>query len=514
MTTRLSNSDLFANSYISNQWGSGYKLELDLTSESVIEDWKLDFNLPQGSTIRNAYGVELTDNGNNSYSISGTGSREVVKPGQTDKVVFIIDTNNSEAIVPQFQLDAPTSNDSKITTDSEIVKDWKGGYKLEVDISSQDNANDWQLDFNLPQGRTIRDAYGVELTDNGSGSYSISGKGNLEDLQVGERAKAVFIINDSNQKAIVPQFTASTNNLMGATLGEPISAPAPAPQVDSTSSNSPAPATNDNNLMGSTISEPISAPAKLSSNAISVGFENHSSGTSYTNSAQSKDWDVDWSYQMDKYGTISNSESRSGDNSLQMMYPANAQSNAGAKWVVPNQKEYYLSYWVKFDNDFDFDGDKYSGGKLPGLGSGDLASGGNKPTGTNGFTSRYMWREGGQATLYLYHMDQPKTYGEDFLLKDSNGSQKYFERGQWHNMVQRVKVNDGSSSNGEVDVWMDGEQVLDLDNLRFMTNGGGIDTAYFSTFHGGNGSDWWPDKNDNAYFDDFVVSTEASDVGL
>ena len=371
-------------------------------------------------------------------------------------------------------------NNSNFYTQSNVSQDWQGGYKLEVDISTQANTEGWELDFNLPQGSTIRDAYHVELTDNGSGNYSISGKGNLEDLEVGEQAKAIFIIDDSGNDALAPQFAAG----------------------------------NDNTLMGAVISEPISAPAKLSSNAISVGFENHSSGTSYTNSAQSKDWDVDWSYQMDKYGTISNSESRSGDNSLQMMYPANAQSNAGAKWVVPNQKEYYLSYWVKFDNDFDFDGDKYSGGKLPGLGSGDLASGGNKPTGTNGFTSRYMWREGGQATLYLYHMDQPKTYGEDFLLKDSNGEQKYFERGQWHNMVQRVKVNDGSSSNGEVDVWMDGEQVLDLDNLRFMTNGGGIDTAYFSTFHGGNGSDWWPDNNDNAYFDDFVVSTEASDVGL
>ena len=61
------------------------------------------------------------------------------------------------------------------------------------------------------KGRTIRDAYGVELSDNGSGNYSISGQGNLEDLQVGEQAKATFIIDDSNQNAVIPQFTASTN---------------------------------------------------------------------------------------------------------------------------------------------------------------------------------------------------------------------------------------------------------------------------------------------------------------
>ncbi len=80
-------------------------------------------------------------------------------------------------------------------------------------------------------------------------------------------------------------------------------------------------------------------------------------------------------------------------------------------------------------------------------------------------------------------------------------------------MVQRVKVNDSGQNNGEVEIWMDGAKVLTRNGLRF-TNGQQIDTAYFSTFHGGSGSDWWPDKEDHAYFDDFVVSTNASDVGL
>ena len=124
-----------------------------------------------------------------------------------------------------------------------------------------------------------------------------------------------------------------------------------------------------------------------------------------------------------------------------------------------------------------------------------------------------MWRENGKAVLYLYHMDQPDIWGEDISLTGADGSDKYFERGKWHNMIQRVKVNDGGQSNGEIDVWMDNEQVLDLDGVRF-TNGQGIDTTYFSTFHGGSGSDWWPGHDTNAYFDDFVVSTNAADVGL
>ena len=255
------------------------------------------------------------------------------------------------------------------------------------------------------------------------------------------------------------------------------------------------------------------SPAQLSSNAISVGFEQHANNTTYNSSAQSQDWDVAWSNQMDKYASISSNEARSGNNSLQMTYPANEQSNAGAKWVIPGQKEYYLSYWVKFDDNFDFDGPKHSGGKMPGLGEGDLASGGQKPNGENGFTSRYMWREDGKATMYLYHMDLPATWGDDILLQDSNGNDKYFERGQWHNMVQRVQGNDSGQANGEIDVWMDGEQVLDMDGLR-LNNGQGVDTMFFSSFHGGSGSDWWPESNQNAHFDDFVVSTDAADVGL
>ena len=364
-------------------------------------------------------------------------------------------------------------SNSSLSANSYVSQDWKGGYKLEVDLSSELVAQDWKLNFDLDY--SIRGAYGVDLVDNGSGNYTIDGQGDWQSLEPGETAKAILIIDDRDQDAIIPEFT---------------------------------------NLMGSPISNPLGAPApQLSQDAISVTFENHSSGTVYSNAAQSKDWNVDWSNQMDKFASISSSEAHRGNNSLKMSYPANEQSNAGAQWLIPEQKEYYFSYWVKFDQNFDFDGNKYSGGKLPGLGEGDLASGGTKPNGDNGFTSRYMWREGGQATVYLYHMDQPGTYGEDILLKGADGQDKYFQPGKWHNMVQRVQVNDAGQANGEMDVWMDNEQVLEMDGLR-LNNGQGIDTAYFSTFHGGNGSDWWPGQTVSAHFDDFVVSTNAADVGL
>jgi hypothetical protein len=362
---------------------------------------------------------------------------------------------------------------SVFKTNAYVSEDWNGGYKLEVDITTQSLTKDWTLDFQLPY--TVRNAYGVNLIKNGNNSYSIKGQGDWKDLDPGENAKAIFIIDEYGKDAVVPKFT----------------------------------------LQGSKITtQPKPTPPPISSNAIKVGFEKHSNNTSYNTTMQSKDWKVGWSNNMYKYATISDEFAHSGDKSLKITYPSDAQANTGSSWLVPSQKEYYLSYWVKFDQNFDFDGSKLSGGKLPGMGTDDLCGGGQTCTGTNGFTSRYMWRENGKATLYLYHMDKPGKYGEDFTFQGSDGNDKYFERGKWHNLIQRVKINDGNQSNGEVDVWMDKEKVLDLDNLKFVTDNKGIDTLYFSSFHGGNGSEWWPEKNVSAYFDDFVVSTNAADVGL
>ena len=57
-----------------------------------------------------------------------------------------------------------TSN-STFSTNTYILEDWNGGYKLELDLTAQSPANNWTLDFNLPY--TIREVYGVDLIDNG-----------------------------------------------------------------------------------------------------------------------------------------------------------------------------------------------------------------------------------------------------------------------------------------------------------------------------------------------------------
>ncbi len=274
----------------------------------------------------------------------------------------------------------------------------------------------------------------------------------------------------------------------------------------------PAPATPG--LVAPAPVAPDPAPPALSAQAIVEGFEAHPDGTIYDLEQQRKTWNAAWSNQMDQYARISSAQARFGKQSLQIEYPSSTQSSVGAKWLLPARGEYYLSYWLRFDHDFDFDGSRFSGGKLPGLGLGDLASGGKRPNGHNGFTSRYMWREKGKVVLYLYHMDQPGKYGVDFELRDPQGNQKSFVPGKWHKLTQRVKVNTGASSNGEIDVWMDDTPVLSLRELRMVSNNAKIDAIYFSTFHGGNTAEWWPERNVKAYFDEFIVSPSRSDVGL
>ena len=341
---------------------------------------------------------------------------------------------------------------------------------------------------------------GVTISEGGNSSewwaeYKIAPKPNSARLVVGSTTYALALQTYGKWTASVPKLAAGSTATIEATYD------------NGTYSTNPFAL-----RQGAITLKCATTPAPTAAR-IYVGFENHAAGTSYKKSTQGLDWSVLWDVQMDGYASVSADTAASGTRSLKVRYPSNQQTNTGAAWRLPSKKEYYLSYKVKFASNFDFDGSKFSGGKLPGLGSGGLCSGGAPCNGSNGFSSRFMWRQGGKATLYLYHMDKPSTYGEDIDFL-SNGAAQYFERGKWHELVQRVRINDSSAANGEIDVWMDKKLVVSRRNLRFVTNGSGIDTLYFSTFFGGNGPEWWPAQEVYSYFDDFIVSTARSDVGL
>lgn len=199
-------------------------------------------------------------------------------------------------------------------------------------------------------------------------------------------------------------------------------------------------------------------------------------------------------------------------NSLKIFFPRSSvgPSRGGhqASLKLDPEEQYFLSYWLKFDKNFSWGGDQH-GGKLPGLAQGELCSGGMSCDGSNGFTARYMWRENGAAVLYLYHMDKPQRWGEDFPLLTGDGEPVFFKPGEWVHLVQRVKINSGDHANGEVQVWVNGNEALSLDGLRFVSGGQKIDTFYISTFHGGNTPGWGPLNDSYIWLDDIRISSSG-----
>lgn len=242
------------------------------------------------------------------------------------------------------------------------------------------------------------------------------------------------------------------------------------------------------------ISSNIAAAAPSS---FQVDFNHRNFGDIYTRSMANADFgDVSYFHagsdnRLRVYGT--------SDRHLRATYPAGgvATSTSGGQFKAKLDPgtEYTLEYKVKFDPDFQW----VKGGKLPGLCGGDCNTGGSQPDG-NGFSSRFMWRSNGELVVYLYHMDQAGIFGEDI----STGV--WMAKDQWVTIKQRVKLNTGNNANGQLQVWVNGLQKINRNNVRYMTNGSKrIDTFYFSTFHGGNDPSWAPSSTVYARFDDIVA---------
>lgn len=246
----------------------------------------------------------------------------------------------------------------------------------------------------------------------------------------------------------------------------------------------------------------------------SNSFNRPSSGTPYTLSEWNTDgWYAPWQQGMGPRTMIDGSISRSGK-SLRVFYPQGKfgpdASGAQAPFTVSPAREYWLRQWVRLSPDFSW-GIRASGGKLgAGLAGGARCSGGTACNGYNGFTSRFAWGSGGRAYLYFYHMGNTGQYGDSLNLT-LGGSQVYYPRGQWFELVQRVRVNTVSGGNanydGEVEVWFNGQNAGRRTGLQFVRNGDLVNQVYFSSFYGGATADFAPANNSYAWYDDLRAAT-------
>ena len=407
--------------------GKNAAYKIDFTNNgNYFKGWKIELDVP--FEITKLSNAEIVSREGTKYVIQDVPWNDDVQRGETTSFGF---ETKGEVV----ELDSVLFNGQKIDINPPaqeielefgVTKKWKGGFTGEIEFTNEgDYFRGWTIKFNADFD--IDKIWGGEIVARQGNNYTIKALKSNDDVHENETTTFGFRAKGE---------VSNLNNLSfnGQTI-----------DVD----------------VETEIEEPITiSPTKtptLSNKAIKSGFEQHNDGTIYNRSTQNQDWDVLFTddKQMQKYSRITDDEAYSGNKSLQITYPSDDKGAGGGAWKLPSEKEYYLSYWVKFSQDFDFDGSRHSGGKLPGLsGAGGYCSGGQTCNGSNGFSSRYMWGQNGRARLYLYHMDKPGKWGENFDFKDDDGKQLYFERGKWHNLIQRVKINDGHKSNGEIDVWM------------------------------------------------------------
>jgi len=156
----------------------------------------------------------------------------------------------------------------------------------------------------------------------------------------------------------------------------------------------------------------------------------------------------------------------------------------------------FLRYRLRFADGFDFG----KGGKLPGLYGGRKIGGGHIPNGSDGFSTRFMWRAGGAGEVYAY-LPSSVTWGTSL----GRGSFR-FQPGRWHCLEQELSLNTPGRPDGFVHVWLDGRPVLAQEGLVFRTVATlRIEGVFFSTFFGGNDASWGSTADTHADFADFAV---------
>lgn len=182
---------------------------------------------------------------------------------------------------------------------------------------------------------------------------------------------------------------------------------------------------------------------------------------------------------------------------------------AGSK-IAPNQT-YRLKQSVYLETGWDWGG-KNKGGKL-GFGLG----GGSTPTGglvkNDGFTVRFSWRgnRDGSAriTAYSYAADRTLNlpFGDELILDGFNPPIN-----KWFDLMMEVRTNSSSDvSDGTLKAWANDRLLLEKYNIRWQSAGSKplIDKLLFTTFYGGNGPTWAPERTTYVRFSDVCWSMVA-----
>ncbi|RDB19285.1 hypothetical protein Hypma_013696 [Hypsizygus marmoreus] len=189
-------------------------------------------------------------------------------------------------------------------------------------------------------------------------------------------------------------------------------------------------------------------------------------------------------------------------------------------------KEATFGYAVYFEEGFAFN----LGGKLPGLYGGNSdaealsCSGGRRSTAC--FSARLMWRAAGAGEFYTYlppytdsrfaankkqcsvapKSDCNPTYGA------SVGRGAFtWPTGKWTTISERVRLNDVGKANGELELFVNGKSVINVDGLIIRDSAAGrIRGIQMQTFFGGSKPEYASPKDQNVFFADFSAAITQS----
>lgn len=235
----------------------------------------------------------------------------------------------------------------------------------------------------------------------------------------------------------------------------------------------------------------------------------------WSDSFNQQDWKAKWQLRKPQAWGLDNSQvvtdsSRQFSKALKVSYVSGSASPLSLKEYgsplggtqffatlgLPPQDSRCLSYYLRFSKDFNF----VKGGKLPGLFGGTVNDGRKIPDGTNGFSTRFMWRRHGDGEVYAY-LPTSKDHGTSL-----GRGQWRFKPGVWHHLEQNIVLNKPGKQDGRVSVWLDGKPVLNVSGLTFRTTTDlQIEGILFSTFFGGGDPSWATPKSVYTEFANFSV---------
>ncbi len=275
----------------------------------------------------------------------------------------------------------------------------------------------------------------------------------------------------------------------------------------------------------------------LTTDVFHISFDHLREGNRYSKNELKEDFNLSYSkgFYDGKSGsnraTVDYNESRDPNGvSLKVRFPKNKlkTSDSGVDTRIDlagnfksntfKSEDLYLSYWIKFSDNFQFN---KCGGKLPSLGGSTFNSRNDR------WKGRIMWRKGGSIQFYMELPDNKFNASDDERFwgeKVKNGKgicnfeyTPFLRDSGWHNIELHYKFETPGSNDGLFEGWVDGAN-FNVMNASVFNNyrpkGTSreditINTILLSAFLGGSDlSDYAPTEDIFAWFDEFRVSEQ------